>query len=56
MGCGQDASAIALGNQILVFERGRIVERGRYAELLARGGRFAEMVRAGELPPETEAA
>ncbi|MCB2117184.1 MAG: glucan ABC transporter ATP-binding protein/ permease [Rhodobacteraceae bacterium] len=49
-------STIAHADQILVFERGRIVERGRYAELLARGGRFAEMVRAGELPPETEAA
>jgi ATP-binding cassette subfamily B protein len=29
---------------ILVFDAGRIVERGSYAELLARGGAFAQLV------------
>ena len=35
---------------ILVFERGRIVERGTYRELVARGGRFRELV-AAQLEP-----
>ena len=32
-------------HEIVVLEAGRVVERGPHAELLARGGRYAEMWR-----------
>jgi ATP-binding cassette subfamily B protein len=44
-------STVVDAHQILVMESGRIVERGTHAELLALGGRYAEMWRlqqAGE--------
>jgi ABC-type transport system involved in Fe-S cluster assembly fused permease/ATPase subunit len=36
-------STVVDAHEILVMEAGRIVERGSHQELLARGGRFAEM-------------
>jgi ATP-binding cassette, subfamily B, heavy metal transporter len=36
-------STVVEAHEILVMERGRIVERGTHADLLARGGRYAEM-------------
>ena len=38
-------STIRSADQILVLEDGRIVERGRHHDLLARGGRYAELYR-----------
>jgi ABC-type multidrug transport system fused ATPase/permease subunit len=38
-------STILKADQILVFDRGRIVERGTHAELLARGGAYALLYR-----------
>jgi len=37
-------STVRDADEILVFDGGRIVERGRFDELLARRGRFAELV------------
>ena len=36
-------STIRRADQILVLEKGRIVERGTHAELHAKGGRYREM-------------
>lgn len=36
-------NALALADQILVLEEGRVVEEGSYEALIARGGIFAEM-------------
>ncbi|HEY9066066.1 MAG TPA: ABC transporter ATP-binding protein/permease [Burkholderiaceae bacterium] len=38
-------STVIDAHQILVMEQGRILERGSHAELLARGGRYAQMWR-----------
>src|SRR6478672_9827822 len=38
-------STIRAADQILVVEAGRIVERGSHVELLARGGRYADLYR-----------
>jgi ATP-binding cassette subfamily B protein len=42
-------STVRDADQIVVLDRGRVVEIGTYDELLARGGRFAELV-AGDQP------
>jgi ABC-type transport system involved in Fe-S cluster assembly fused permease/ATPase subunit len=36
-------STIMDADQILVLDRGRIIERGTHGELLARGGAYAQM-------------
>src|SRR5262245_7618385 len=48
-------STVRDADQIVVLDRGRIVEIGAYDELLDRGGRFAELV-AGDQPLEAELA
>ena len=47
-------STVRDADQIVVLDRGRVVEVGTYDELLARGGRFAELV-AGDRPLAPEA-
>ena len=42
-------STVRDADQIVVLDRGRVVELGTYDELIARGGRFAELV-AGDQP------
>ena len=48
-------STVRDADQIVVLDRGRVVEVGTYDELLARGGRFAELV-AGDRPLEAMSA
>jgi ABC-type multidrug transport system fused ATPase/permease subunit len=36
-------STVREADQVLVMERGRLIERGRYDELVERGGRFAQL-------------
>ena len=38
-------STVVAADQILVVESGRIIERGRHDQLLAAGGRYAELYR-----------
>jgi ATP-binding cassette subfamily B protein len=47
-------STVREADLILVFEAGRIVERGSYRELLARGGIFAHLVATQLGPPQAE--
>jgi ATP-binding cassette subfamily B protein len=50
-------STILRADQILVYDRGRIVERGSHVELLAEGGLYARLYREQfEQPPEARAA
>jgi ATP-binding cassette, subfamily B, beta-glucan exporter len=39
-------ATIRNANRILVFDQGRVIETGTFDELVARGGRFAELARA----------
>ena len=43
-------STFADANRIFVFDDGQLVETGSYDELIARGGLFAELARAAEMP------
>ena len=45
-------STVRDADQIVVLDRGQVVERGRHEELLAAGGRYAGLVsRDAELEP-----
>ncbi|MEK6442440.1 ABC transporter ATP-binding protein [Pseudonocardia sp. T1-2H] len=46
----------ARSDRIVVLDGGRIVEEGPHAELVAAGGRYAALWRAGELEPAAEVA
>jgi ATP-binding cassette subfamily B protein len=48
-------STFADADRILVFDDGRLVETGSYHELLSRSGLFAELVRCGEMTPDSKA-
>jgi len=39
-------STIRNATRILVFENGQVIENGTFDELVAKGGRFAELARA----------
>jgi ATP-binding cassette subfamily B protein len=47
-------SAVMHADQILVLEDGRIVERGKHAQLLARGGTYARLLRRQMLEQDLE--
>jgi ATP-binding cassette subfamily B multidrug efflux pump len=49
-------SAVMHADQILVLEHGRIVERGRHAQLIAAGGTYARLLRRQLLEEDLEVA
>ena len=48
-------ATVRRATRILVFEHGRIVETGTFAELIARGGRFAALAKAQFMAADAEA-
>jgi ATP-binding cassette subfamily B protein len=48
-------AAAARCDTVLVFDRGRIVERGTHAELIARGGLYAAFADEQRVESELEA-
>jgi ATP-binding cassette subfamily B protein len=49
-------STIRSATRILVFDEGRVIESGTFDELLAKGGRFAELARAQFMVQESARA
>jgi ABC-type bacteriocin/lantibiotic exporter with double-glycine peptidase domain len=49
-------STVVRADKIVVMENGEIVEEGRHEELVSRGGRYAELVRAQLSRPEVPGA
>ena len=49
-------STIRNATKILVFDRGRVIESGTFDELVAQGGRFAELARAQFMVQENSRA
>ncbi|WP_243370347.1 glucan ABC transporter ATP-binding protein/ permease [Microvirga solisilvae] len=47
-------ATIRNANRILVFDQGRVIETGTFDELVAKGGRFAELARAQFMAAEEE--
>jgi ATP-binding cassette subfamily B protein len=47
-------ATIRNADRILVFEHGRIIETGTFEELVAKGGRFAELARAQFMAAEPD--
>jgi ATP-binding cassette subfamily B protein len=47
-------STVRSADKILYMEAGRILEVGKFDDLVAKGGRFADLVEAGELKDEEE--
>jgi len=47
-------STIRNATRILVFENGRVIENGTFDELVAKGGRFAELARAQFMVQENQ--
>ncbi len=48
-------TTVQCADRVLVLERGRLVEQGTHAELLARGGYYAQLYRAAQLEPPAPA-